>query len=589
MFFTNIVITNILSGYRAQRRITSVFFLCTTIPRRSIRLNPRLHEDDLSSSIPDYNPDEEISESDSNTSNSEHEIVFNDDELQHEASDLQHDEQDTMAALNADPAALQELLQQLIAQNGLLVQALNNARDDLNTATNQLNNDPQPAATTPLLDLHAAGTAYDLSTKAGLAAFDQAKAPLEHKYDGSNTSYPDFVNDLQLREQQCKWDQGNEPIVQFNAPDRNLFVDIGSITMVEIEAARNNRTDARATQNAKALYYALSHSMTGNLFSNFFGQAGNLPENEDGPTFFKMITDFTTIHSIRSSMDVTKELIAFDPAAHNYNIILINQAMTNLFLRANQGSFTNVNDAFKMFHLISVYEKILRPQEWVDFVNRIRREFENNALTDPKTLLRDAAAKYGELQSFTGPFVASTKSLQEDIIGLFATQMDKWKKGQPTEPKANVKSNGDDPPKSLPPFSKHSKVSLRTGEEHKEGDTKTWDGKTWYFHHATTHRDGRRWFTHLPSKCVTCIKFKRNISGNVDDGSEPPSANISDVTPETATTETPAAAPTTEQPPQDVRAFLASAYNSAQQGNHSPVLCTLIADAMSAFDDETEE
>ena len=108
MFFTNIVITNILSGYRAQRRIASVFFLCTTIPRRSIHLNPRLHEDDLSSSIPDYNPDEEISESDSNTSNSEHEIVFNDDELKHEASDLQHDEQDTMAAPNADPAALQE-------------------------------------------------------------------------------------------------------------------------------------------------------------------------------------------------------------------------------------------------------------------------------------------------------------------------------------------------------------------------------------------------------------------------------------------------------------------------------------------------
>ena len=63
----------------------------------------------------------------------------------------------------------------------------------------------QPPA--PLLDLFDSDQPFDLSTRAGSSAFNQACGALDLKWNGLVDTFPAFVTSLQLRAREVGWDR----------------------------------------------------------------------------------------------------------------------------------------------------------------------------------------------------------------------------------------------------------------------------------------------------------------------------------------------------------------------------------------------
>ena len=126
----------------------------------------------------------------------------------------------------------------------------------------------------PLLHPFEADQPFDLSTRAGAAAFATASSALEETWDGSTDSFPAFVTALRLRASEAKW---NAPaphgILQVNG--NNILTHYEGITAAQITNARQGRFDDRAIQNARAMYQCLKKSITGDLKAQVFDQFGN--------------------------------------------------------------------------------------------------------------------------------------------------------------------------------------------------------------------------------------------------------------------------------------------------------------------------
>ena len=100
-----------------------------------------------------------------------------------------------------------------------------------------------------------------------------------------------------------------------------------------------------------------------------------------------------------------------------------------------------------------------------------------------------------------------------------------------------------------------------------------WNGKTYYFHVGTTHKDKKRWFQHSCANCKTCQKFKRENSNNAMPAStdaDAPTATLSDLT-------------SNASPPQDVSALLSAAYNQLSGKPNGEAIQVLLADALEAL------
>ena len=135
--------------------------------------------------------------------------------------------------------------------------------------------------------------------------------------------------------------------------------------------------------------------MKGDLHAQCFSQDSNLPDTSNGPLLFKRIMEFASTDSHRATTEATTTLVMMNPASSDYNIILINQAINNLFVLILQGpSAVIVTDDYRIHHTLQIYEKIRQPQEWASFVRLQRADQANNTLTNPRLLMRQAAAKY---------------------------------------------------------------------------------------------------------------------------------------------------------------------------------------------------
>ena len=478
------------------------------------------------------------------------------------------------AAANQPTAANQQqaMIAQLIAQNNILV----------NQLANIMNHIQQPAHHQPVIivDLHQTGTAYNLAQRNGLAAFQEASAALLHKYDGSNSTYPNFLNALQQRAAKCFWTAvaTSGGITTYGGKD--LFTQINSITEQELRTAYAARTNDRAKQNSLALYECLSNSVSGNLYSNFFSQSGNLPAQRDGPLLFKAISKFTTINTMSSAVDTTDSLTNLDPAAYNFNIVLINQELNQLFVRTAQSPFGHiVNNPYKLFYSLKAYEKIKRPRDFHDFVVDLKRQYTTGTLTDPTILMSEATAKFNELRQFTGEYQASSSSLEESVVtmlsNLAAKQLKQTKKGSGDPDERKPKQSEGDDPKKTPPFLTHTRASAKSGgAEYKEGDTKVWNGTKYYFHVAESHKDGKQWFQHNPAKCITCNRFKdpddKNKTNEDNDNSTASTAQVSDMS-------------SMSEGSNDLESLLTRCYDEAETNPKAETLQAYIADCLSTL------
>ena len=279
----------------------------------------------------------------------------------------------------------------------------------------------QPAASAPVIDLQSTGSPYNLAHRDGLSAYKEASEQLDHKYNGSNATYPNFLNALQQRARKCFWSTANTSNITTIA-GKDLFTQINSISEAELQAGHANRVDDRAKQNSKALYETLSKSIDGDLYSSLFNQAGNLPTLIDGPLLFKFISRYTTVNTMTAAAKTSDQLTNLDPVVYKFNIVEINQVLGQLFICTSQSPFGQiVNEDYKIFWVLKTYEKIKRPREWYDFVLDNRRDYKRRLVTDATDLMADATSKYNKLAQFTGEYTAATTTVEQSVVVMMTT------------------------------------------------------------------------------------------------------------------------------------------------------------------------
>ena len=148
-----------------------------------------------------------------------------------------------------------------------------------------------------VLDPFTGGHPFDLSTRSRSTAYDFFSKPLDEPWDGTVDTFPAFIIALRLRASKGKWNamepDGTTPhpsnILSING--HHILTDYHSVSKTNITSAYTTRSDDRANQNASVLFKCLESSITGDLKATIFTRSGNFPENKDGISLFKLLTN----------------------------------------------------------------------------------------------------------------------------------------------------------------------------------------------------------------------------------------------------------------------------------------------------------
>ena len=182
-------------------------------------------------------------------------------------------------------------------------------------------------------------------------------------------------------------------------------------------------------------------------------------------------------------------------------------------------------------------------------------------------------------------FPGSSSTLQEDIVAMV---IDSKRKRAPNKPETNTtktkSSDSDAEPRKkvkFPPFVKFFKSS--SGDDavkFKIGDSKVWNGETWYFCDCPNHREKHKWHPHKPEDCRTRKKWKENADvpiGNLGDATDTAGDHKkdNDTVPDTSTVSTIGTGSTNS-----LHVMLANALAVSQD---NPIANELIADALNAI------
>ena len=411
-----------------------------------------------------------------------------------------------------------------------------------------------------VLDPFTGGYLFDLSTRSGSAAYELLSKPLDDPWDSTVDTFPVFIIALRLRASKGKWnairpnDTTPVPSNILTIKGHHILTDYHYVSTSDIKSAYTNRRDDRAIQNASALFKCLESSVTGDLKATIFTQSGNLPGNEDGISLFKLLTSLTNVASLQLSMISFNNIIMFDPAIYKFSIPSINSKLINLFMLVTTNTRALL-DAEKIQHTINVYNKIKQPEVWAQWVRNEVDNFEEGKILICQDFMNSALVKYNRIIGEHGStFHGSSTTVQQDIVAMLArtvstTMRPRTSRVTATTARKSRKETVSNSSRTLPPFAKFFKAPISDGSvEYKVGDTKDWNGTTWYYCDAPTYRDRIKWHTHPTTECRT-----RKLWLDTDDGA---TANIAPVmTPTAESSET-----TAQVTPSDM-ALLASALN----------------------------
>jgi hypothetical protein len=434
-----------------------------------------------------------------------------------------------------------------------------------------------------VLQHYDAATPFDLGSRAGSSAFDKACSPISDKWDGSIAKLPSFIISMQTHASECKWNAPDpNGIITYtvNGVVRNILTEYHSIPMQVIEAARAARIDDRAIQNARAFYYCLKESLEGDIRQTVFAQPLNHPAFEDGASLFKTITGLSMASSLQLTIQTVQDIQALEPADFQYKIALLNTRLTHLFMLAASVN-RQMSEEEKLQHTLTIYCKIKQPEAWAQWVRNKIEAFDENQLLSCQELMNSASLKQLKIASETGDFRGRSTTIHEDVVAMLAAKS----KRTPTaahplrEPKKDLpggKAGGN----SLPPFVRHFKAGTAAGgAKYSLGDTKTFEGTTWYFCGCPKHRDGIKWHTHAPDTCRVRQKW---LASPEYDRSTPASANLGttadDLVPDGTSTEVSSLTGND----MDVTALLAHALSAV---GDNAIVKDLIADALGVLHD----
>lgn len=253
------------------------------------------------------------------------------------------------------------------------------------------------------------------------------------------------------------------------------------------------------------MFSCLSQSIEGTIRTVLFEQDGNQPIHDDGPALFKRMVDMTAASSLQVSMQAIRQLQDLDPAVHHFNIANVNTQASQLFTLATTTARA-LSDAERTQFLLNAYNRIKQPAAWATWVSNKIEQFDDGTLTAinnipvSQALMNAAVNKATKILTSDDNGHWRSTSVEEDVIAMLAVAKKppaaKRTKGPDASP---VEDNATKP--KLPPFARHFKASpAEDAPKFQVGDTKVFEGDTWYFCDAR-HRNNLRWHKFPASEC----------------------------------------------------------------------------------------
>ena len=302
-------------------------------------------------------------------------------------------------------------------------------------------------------------------------------------------------------------------MVEVDGTEYNLLDDYGKITDPEVEAARAacNAGDAspRARQNSQRMYECLMASITKEAKSALVSRDQDF--HEDGPSlFFHMVSQLFT--ATFSNAQATRDNLSdFHPKRFRYYVIQVDNYISSavMTLKAASSARGTITDQEILYLQFKVYKKIKAPAEWTTHILFLESTVASTPGYTPETLFNETQAKYPTLLN-QGLWKPSDKTPKDQTLAMVAQQQ-QVKKGSNNPSKS--KSNSTQGAKTTEKDKKNPPFANSPG---KLGNTKQWNGKTYYWSPAN-HKHSH-WHTHKVEECNTYNKMmKEKTKSNNDD------------------------------------------------------------------------
>jgi hypothetical protein len=346
------------------------------------------------------------------------------------------------------------------------------------------------------------GGALNLASRSGLSLFDSGKKPLSHTFDGKLETLYQFQACLQTKIDLCLWDTGNHDIINVEvvpevpavgaipaipAVTRNLLTEYGSITVAQMEAARDARVanaNQRAQQNALMMFECIYESIIGDAKDRLIGETDL---GKDGPILLHNVLNATFTATFSSAQSTRDNLANFDPKRLKYDIPQINNTIRVAIKKIRSaGAVTDQ----EIFHFqFKIYKRIKSPAEWPSYLMHLENNIGTNPAYNPDRLFTDVENQHSKLVN-QGLWKPADRSPEEQAIAMIAQTKTKDKAEVTTS-----RNTGDDNGKQ-PPF-----IKLPG----KEGETKEWKKETYHYCPSKNHKHGH-WHKHKVSDCNTLKK-----------------------------------------------------------------------------------
>ena len=364
---------------------------------------------------------------------------------------------------------------------------------------------PAPAAPAadPLTSPYEGGP-LDLASWHGSGLFRDGAQALASKFTGKVNALQLFLADLKTRAKTCRWDHPTHGILTVTAAgtNYNLLDDYGKITDAQVEAARVacNAADAspRAKQNSQMMYECLMASITEEAKSALASRDQEF--HEDGPSLFHHVVSQLFTATFSNAQATRDNLADFHPKRLRYDVIQVNNYISSavMTLKAASSAGGTITDQEILYFQFKIYKKIKAPAEWTTHILFLESTVASTPGYTPETLFNETQAKYTTLLN-QGLWKPSDKTPEEQTLAMVAQQQQAKKNPNnqtKAKPSSGQKSKSVEKDKKSPPFA---------NSPGKLGDTKQWNGKTYYWcpaNHKHSH-----WHTHKVEECNTYKKM----------------------------------------------------------------------------------
>ena len=162
-----------------------------------------------------------------------------------------------------------------------------------------------------------------------------------------------------------------------------------------------------------------------------------------------------------------------------------------------------------LYFQFKVYKKIKAPAKWMTHILFLESTVASTTGYTPETLFNEMQAKYTTLLN-QGLWKPSNKTLEEQTLAMVAQQQQAKKisnNSTKSKPSSGQSSKTMEKDKKSPPFA---------NSPGKLGDTKQWNGKTYYW--CPANHEHSHWHTHKVEECNTYKKMmKEQDKSNNDD------------------------------------------------------------------------